>query len=208
MYIPVWLLITVVVIILFYPRKKKDLSKELNNVESIEEYIGNRKDTLFELAHFDSPHFIDYQNYFDVMEANFMRLKHRFSDDKEKLLNITKNWQSYVDALNDLKTARVLLDVDLSENAWDNASEAMKEPEIIKEEIEKKFKEMLGKDWIKLPLDYFQRQEKYPKLKEKQEKIEMSLENITEGWKIFYKDDKNFIDTTKKRQETINKKVK
>jgi len=159
MYIPIWVLIIVIVIIYFvYGKKSKKIT-----VEVIETQIPHLKERIFSLERFDSPHFLDVQNAFDAMEVNYLRLKQRNIHLPEKVLEIAEDWKRYVESLGDLKYARVMLDVDLNEGAWDRAEENMKEPSIVKIEIEKKFKSLLGEDWQKIPPDYFKRIENMKK---------------------------------------------
>lgn len=76
---------------------------------------------------------------FDTMENNYFRLKERFSNDKKRLREIAKNWHKYVLTLWDISFALVLED--------ENFAETTKESQIIKDEIEKKFKVLLGNEW-------------------------------------------------------------
>jgi hypothetical protein len=85
------------------------------------------------------------KHVFDTMESNYFRLKERFSDDKKKLREIAKNWHKYVLTLWDISFARVLED--------ENFTETTKESQIIKDEIEKKFKALLGNEWQDPDLD-------------------------------------------------------
>lgn len=157
MYFPVWLIIAVAVVVYFIYKSKHKNGSGYQNVEALEESVGRLKSMLFSEEHFKSPHFTDLQNTFDVMEANYFRLKQRLFHTPEKVLQVAKDWQNYVDALVKLKMVRVLLDVDSSDKAFDNATERSKEPSIVKDELEKKFRSMLGDDWQQIPPDFFQR---------------------------------------------------
>lgn len=145
MYIPVWLLIIGIIFACWVYRsrnKQNNISNDWtfeNNgsVEQIETTIRSRKKSLFELEQFDSPHFIDIQNSFNAMEVNYLRLKHRFIHTPEKDLEIARDWYRYVIALRHLKSSRVVLDIDPSEDPYGEFDERNKEPFIIKEEIEK-----------------------------------------------------------------------
>ena len=137
-----------------------------------------------EFAHFDSPRIIDLQDRHEVMEVNYLRLKQRYFNQEEKKIEIARDWAKYVEALSDLKHARIILDVDMSDNAFDNLIESSKEPHIITEEVEKKFKSLLGKDFYKLLLDYDERKKKAGK----EDELFMGLE---EDWKL-YQDSPNY----------------
>ena len=78
MYIPIWLIIIAAIVIFFIWKSKKKFERPAS-VEDIEKSVQFLKERIFELEHLDSPHFIDYQDAFDTMEVNYIRLKQRFS---------------------------------------------------------------------------------------------------------------------------------
>ena len=206
MYIPIWLIIIAVVVYFIYRSKKRshdsgssEVPTILNSkvtVEEVEERVQFQKERIFKLEHFDSPQFIDLQDAFDVMEANYFRLKQRFSHTPEKVLEIARDWYRYADALRGLKFARVMLDVDMSDEAFDNAHERSKEPAIIKDEIEKKFKSLLGEDWQEIPPDYHEKMEKMDEPDEKTKK-KLGLDD----WKYYYRDSANLYKLEDKRRK-------
>src|SRR3989338_10579579 len=193
MYIPTWLIIIIAVVAFLIWKSKKKFERPAS-VEDIEKSVQFLKERIFELEHLDSPHFIDYQDAFDAMEVNYLRLKQRFSHTPEKVLEIAKDWWRYVEALGDLKHARVILDVDMEDNAWDRAGESMKEPSIIREEVEKKFKFLLGEDWQEIPPDYFKRMDTMGK-------SESAKKGLGDDWKYYYRDSANFFNLEEKRQK-------
>lgn len=202
MYIPTWLIVIIAIVAFFIYKSKKKASstgalERTASVEDIENSINFLKERIFELEHFDSPHFIDCQDAFDVMEINYLKLKQRFFHTPEKVLEIAKDWHRYVEALGDLKHARVMLDVDWEDDAWDRIGESMKEPSIIKEEIEKKFKPLLGDDWQEIPPDYFKRMET---MKKPDEKTEAHL-GLGNDWKYYYMDSANLFKLEEKREK-------
>lgn len=181
-------------------REKKDTEEEKNpenRIERIEKGVSILKERVFELEHFDSPQFIDCQDAFDVTEVNYLRLKQRFIHTPEKVLEIAKDWHKYVEALGDLKFARAMLDVDMDDNAFDTLEKRIKEPSIITEEVEKKFKSLLGEDWQKTPPDYFERRETM-KEPDKETKARLGLEN---EWKYYYQDSANLYKLEEKRRK-------
>lgn len=204
MYIPTWLIIIVLVVLFIFWEKKKNrsINETPETVDSIEDKITFLKERIFSLEHFDSPHFIDYQNCFDTMEVNYLKIKQRFYHTTEKVLEISKDWHKYVEALYDLKHVRIMLDVDWSDNAWDTARDNSKEPEIIKEEIEKKFKTLLSKDFEKIPPNYFERMEKMEKPNEEDIK---QFGNHDE-WKYYYRDSNNLYKLEEKREKKNKEK--
>jgi hypothetical protein len=194
MYIPTWLIIIAAIVIFFIWKSKKKFERPAS-VEDIEKSVQFLKERIFELEHLDSPHFIDYQDAFDTMEINYLRLKQRFSHSSEKVLEIAKDWWKYVEALGDLKHARVMLDVDMDDNAWDNAGERMKEPSIIREEVENKFKSLLGKDFQEIPPDYFKRMDTMGK-------SDSAKKGLGDDWKFYYRDSGNLIKLMEKRKKS------
>lgn len=176
MFIPIWILIAVAVY--YFWSKSKQEPQQANNVEQFEEYANHYEQRLMDLAHFDSPRIIDLQDKYVIMEINYLRLKQRYLSQEEKRLEIAKDWAKYVEALYELKHARVMLDVDWGDNAYENFSEASKEPYIITEEVEKKFKSLLGKDFKKLLPDYDERKKKAGK----EDKLFLGKD---EDWKMY-----------------------
>ncbi len=200
MYIPLWLIVIgiIIAIWIYNSRKKAGFTERPDSVESIENSVRFLKEArIFNLEHFDSTHFIDKQNAFDAMEINYLRLKQRFSHIPEKVLEIARDWFKYVEALGDLKFARVMLDVDMSDEAFDNMDERSKEPSIIKDEVEKKFKSLLGEDWQKIPPDYFERMET---TKKPDKETEAKL-GIADEWKYYYAGSANLFRLEEKRQK-------
>lgn len=209
MYIPIWLIVVLAVVIYFIYRSRKKgddasiLERSTTTVEDIEGNIRYLKERLFSFEHFDSPHFIDVRDAFDAMEINYLRLKQRFSHDKEKTLEIVKDWHKYADSLTELKDARVMLDVDWSDDAFDNFRESNKEPSIIKEEVEKKFKSLLGEDWQDIPPDYFKKMET---MKEPDKKT-MAKYKLEDDWKYYYRGSANLSNLEKRRKEEKERKI-
>ena len=193
MYIPIWLVVIALVLFFIYRSK----NKVGVSTEGIEGAVGVLKESIFNLEHFDSPHFVDVQDAFDAMEVNYFRLKERFASIPEKAIEVARDWYRYVEALRDLKYARVMLDVDWSDNASENAKENFREPSIIKEEIEKKFKSLLKKDFQNIPPDYFQRIKNMKKFEKKAKKIYGEFDE----WKYYYNDSGNFFRLEEKRRK-------
>jgi hypothetical protein len=117
MYVPFWLLIVAAIFLFFLFKKPKEEKTQSygDNVEGIEDHVSTLKDNIFKLEHFDSPHFLDYQMAYEAMELNYFKLKARSGNDPAKKLEVASDWLNYVQALCSLKTAWLILDVDLSE---------------------------------------------------------------------------------------------
>lgn len=208
MYIPIWAIVIGAILWYFFIHKKKEATSfgdsilDSNTItpEEIEERVEFVKERrIFDLEHFDSPHFIDPQNAFDAMEINYLRLKQRLSHTPDKVREIAKDWFKYAEALGDLKHARVMLDVDTSDNAFENLERSSKEPSIVKEEVEKKFKSLLSEDFQEVPPDYFQRMENAKKLDKKPAKSEQY--DLGNAWEYFYQDSANLFRMREKRKK-------
>ncbi|MFA7717548.1 MAG: hypothetical protein WC875_02440 [Candidatus Absconditabacterales bacterium] len=130
-----WIIIVGIIIYLGY----KGYNALYPSIEDIEKKVDYAKKNGSFMNNIYGKH------VFDTMESNYFRLKERFSDDKKKLREIAKNWHKYVLTLWDISFARVLED--------ENFTETTKESQIIKDEIEKKFKALLGNEWQDPDLD-------------------------------------------------------
>lgn len=207
MYIPFWLIVIAVIVFFWWNNSKSKQKNAQENedvdaitaagdsLEHLEHIAQTYKKSLLELAHFDSPRIIDLQDKFVVMETNYFRVKQRFLSDDVKKLELARDWARYVEALNDLKTARILLDVDMSDEAFDHFEENSKEPWIITDEVEKKFKELLGKDFQKLLPDFDER-------KKKAGKENSFFSKLEEDW-LLYQDSPSYH-----RMKELRAKVK
>lgn len=80
----------------------------------------------------------------ELIESDYLYLKERHKHDQKKLLEFAKDYCDYLEALSDISSARDLFDVDMEAGAHDRYYEAVKEPNIKRYEIEKRFQEILG----------------------------------------------------------------
>jgi len=182
MYIPIWIIVIAFIFYYFWIKSKRK-QKPVNTVEHFEEIAQRFKESLFEFPHFNCPNIVDLQDRYDAMEINYLRLKQRYLSQEENALEIAKDWARYVEALKDLKFANEMLDVDLSDTAYDTYEERTKEPRIIFQEVEKKIKSLLKKDFQELPLTYNERLKKGGK--------EFDIPSDEEE-RIMYSDSKNY----------------
>jgi len=183
-----WIILALIVIYLVYSIINNGTPKtRAVTIEEIEDRVHKIKKWLFELEPlFDDPSFIDYQNFYETMEVNYLRIKQRVIHVPGKPLEFALDWLRYVGALHDLRNARVMLDVSSSSTAWEDAEEDTKEPSIIKEEVERKFEKILEKDWLKLPPNYFERQKR---MKEPSKEIKKKMG--FKIWQYYYEGEKN-----------------
>ena len=124
-----WIIIVGIVIYIGY----KVYNSLYPSIEDIEKKVNYAK------KHASFMNNIYWEYAFETMESNYFRLKERLSNNKKKSREIAKDWHKYVLTLWDISFELLL------EN--ENFEKDTKEPQIIKDEIEKKFKELLGKDW-------------------------------------------------------------
>lgn len=216
MYIPNWLLILIIIAAVsyfLYLKKSSDNKNSLPNnkldkknnsainktitIEDIESNVQTVKGFIFEVRYFDSPRFIDLQNDFDTMEINYFVLKQRFIHNPNKLLEIAKDWQRYAWAVSDLQNAWELVHIG---SDVDEIKESFKEPSIIKEEVEKEFKLLLGKDSHELKPDYNKRLETM----KKPDKKTVKRFNFpdSDDWKYYYLQDENLDRLERKKKES------
>ena len=80
----------------------------------------------------------------DATERDYLHLKEQFKHDEKKQLELASDWCEYAEAIRDLSSAADLLDVDMSQNAYENYGESAKEPHIKRHEIEKRFQTLRG----------------------------------------------------------------
>jgi len=79
-----------------------------------------------------------------VMEDKYIHLKEKFKHDPKMGIRIAKDWTDYVSAISEIFTASEMLDVDSGEGVFERHDERVREPHIRREEIEKRYNELLG----------------------------------------------------------------
>lgn len=122
----------------FKPNPRKEIEKIEKQLDWIKLIILKKHGDFFEC-----PELEDIRNAFYEMEKKYLRLKERYKYDIKTLLQIVGDWLNYVAALSHLTTAELGLTADLEEGAGERYAEAKKEPLIVKEEIEKRFNDLL-----------------------------------------------------------------
>jgi len=146
MEIILWIiLIGVITWFLFYRRKL--MPHEIQNL--ISERIASITDeTRVRLENSHLKDYLDYEKHFFLtMEENYLRLAERFRHDKIKQAQITKDWISYNEIINGLIHEREMLDVSTSDENAENSDQETKKLQIKRQEIETRFKELLGKQF-------------------------------------------------------------
>jgi len=153
MYIPTWIVIILICVgIYFYFKKRKvnNASDEPTTVEEMwqsAEFWKTRvmeKSPLSGLEEIKS--FEDEREMVKAMETDAIRLRERYKHDPEKQKRIARDWMDYANAVNEIKTARELLDVDWEDGAYDRFDEKTKESYAVIHEVAKRVEDELGKE--------------------------------------------------------------
>jgi hypothetical protein len=151
MYIPIWLIIAGVIIYFLWFRKKNVVSDgEPTTVEemwrSAEWSMGRvmEKSPLSGLEEIGS--FKDEREMVKAMETDAIRLRERYKHDPEKQKRIARDWMDYAKAVQEVKSAREMLDVDWEDGAYDRFDVSTKESYAIIHEVAKRVEDELGKD--------------------------------------------------------------
>jgi len=122
----------------FKPNPRKEIEKIEKDVDWIKLTILQKHADIFECRETE-----EIRNAFYEMEEKYLRLKERYKYDIKALLSITLDWLNYVVALSNLMNAELGLTADLEEGASERYAEKMREPIIVREEIEKRFDKWL-----------------------------------------------------------------
>ena len=86
----------------------------------------------------------EYLDKLSKSEEMFLRLKEKYKHKNAKdRVSIYEDWFDYCMALKNVKFAGKMLDYDFEENSGDRYDDSVKEPFIMMEEIEKRFKKLL-----------------------------------------------------------------
>jgi hypothetical protein len=120
-------------------------SNRAGSIEELEQRAEYYKKSVFEENHLGLDFKTEHSKLV-AMEKDFLRLRERFKHDAVKIKMISEDWFDYCYAMWEIKHAQEMLDVDLSDNAYENFEDSSKEFFIKVQEIEKRFEEMLEND--------------------------------------------------------------
>ena len=90
----------------------------------------------------------DETSLLECGKLNYIRLKERFKHDDIKRGQVNKDWFDYLEALKDLIYEREMLDISTAEDESNAHFDSIEELHIKIQEIEKRFKELLGSEYI------------------------------------------------------------
>lgn len=154
MYIPTWLIIIAIcVVVWFYFKSKKGSVNDDGEPTTVEgmwqsaEWSMGRvmeKSPLSGLEEIDS--FKDEREMVKAMETDAVRLRERYKHNPEKQKQIARDWMDYANAVREVKSAREMLDVDWEDGAYDRFDESTKESYAVIHEVAKRAEDELGKD--------------------------------------------------------------
>lgn len=174
------LIIIAIVVYLIYKKINPSVISKERATENIQAQIIRQEEMLSK--HIDMSHLKDYIQQqaimFDCGKRNFIRLSERFKHDDIKLTQVVKDWTDYMEILQGIIYEQELLDVSTAEGA-DEHFDNMHELAIKIQEIEKRFKGLLGKEYEdpeKLMLMKLPPKPKYTKKEEKE--IDKKLNDI------------------------------
>jgi len=142
------IVIAVIVFLIYKKQKSAPLSKE-QSMENIKAQIAYKEERL--LDHIKTNHLKDYMTtesaLFECGRTNFIRLSERFKHDDAKLTQVIKDWTDYMEILDDAVYESELLDVSTEEGEGEEHWKRRDELYIQIQEIEKRFKDLLGKEY-------------------------------------------------------------
>lgn len=88
------------------------------------------------------------KNLAKTMEINFQRLLELFKNEEHKRIQIMEEWRDYLNIISEIIHEHEILYTDLDEEAQDKFDARTNSYNIKRREIERRFKELLGKDYI------------------------------------------------------------
>jgi hypothetical protein len=153
MYIPTWLIIVVVVIGYFYYKSKNENSitnEEPSTTEEMWKQADYSKVKVMEKSPLSSLEDIGFfkeeRDMINAMENDVIRLRERYKHEPIKQKQIAQDWMDYANAIQEIKSAREMLDVDFEDGAYDRFDESVKESHAVVQEVTKRIEDELGKD--------------------------------------------------------------
>ncbi len=143
------LILAVVVIYVVYRKQKPSEASKIKAREKLHLVLKQKQVALLDFINAS-----ELKNYLqdevlqlECNEKNFVRLSERFKHDDVKFAQVVKDWIDYIDMLRDLVTERLLLDISTSETSK-NHDDAIHYLSIKIQEIEKRFKDLLGSEYL------------------------------------------------------------
>lgn len=147
MYISIWVILFAVIIWFLFFHKQKLSSQEVKDLVS-DKVLAISDATKLRLS---TSHLKDYlyteKFFFETMGENYLRLEERYKHDNVKLGQIIKDWISYNEIISGLIFEREKLDVATTDEESDSTDQATKKLQIRRQEIESRFKALLGSQY-------------------------------------------------------------
>ncbi len=135
-------LVAIVIWVIYSVYKHWENSKPEKKVEELEaSAVFWKEQALKDLLHLGKA---QLEFVLDATERDYLHLKEQFKHDEKKQFELASDWCEYTKAINDLSYAGNMLDVDMSQNAYENYGETAKEPHIKRHEIERRFQTLRG----------------------------------------------------------------
>lgn len=149
MYIPIWILILGIIVAFFYFKNKKTKNgSEEDNISPEGNWQGAEryKELVLKKSPLLEGFLEDEKDMVKAMEMDMIRLRERYKYDNAKQAEIAQDWYDFAKAVYEVKSSSEMLDVDMSDNAFENHSERTKEPHAVIQEVTKRVETLLGKE--------------------------------------------------------------
>lgn len=151
MYIPTWIIVIALIVYFFWVKKKGAVSdNEELTVEEMWRRAEFSKQRVIEKSPLsgleDIGSFNDEREMVKAMENDAIRLRERYKHDPIKQKQIAHDWMDYADAVQEVKSAREMLDVDWEDGAYNRFDEKVKEPYAVIKEVGKRIEDELDKE--------------------------------------------------------------
>jgi methyl-accepting chemotaxis protein len=166
------LYIILIIIAIFVYLIYKGQNPKITSKEDMQIEIERKEVKLLEFI--QTNHLKDYMDtekaLFECGRINFIRLRERFKHDEIKLEQVFKDWIDYMDTLNDAIYKSLQIDVtfdDEFDTLWKDRNELY----IKIQEINKRFKDLLGNEYANPEKDMTSREEKLKQLVERSKKV-------------------------------------
>ena len=151
MYIPIWLIVVGVIVYFIWFKKKNSVSSDWPS--TVEEMWNSAKYSMGRVIE-KSPisgleeigSFNNEREMVKAMENDAIKLRERYKHDPVKQVQIARDWMDYANAVQEVKTATEMLDVDWEDGAYDRFNESTKEAYAVIREVGKRVEDELGKE--------------------------------------------------------------
>lgn len=111
-----------------WKKAEVSMAKVMEKSPNIEKYLQDDRDRV------------------QAMEKDMIRLRERFKQDSKKQSEISRDWMDFANAMDEMKSAKEMLDVAVNEKEDEVIRENIEKSFVIAEEIYERVKRILGKE--------------------------------------------------------------